>query len=196
MADTIDFYFDFLSPFSYLAHQKIPRLAADYGRDLVYHPVDLDVLKLKGENTGPSTRQMPLKYHYSGMDLQRWAARYGVRITRPKGHGPARLNRGAFFAQDSGRIGDYVEAAWRRVWRDGGDMGDEGLIGDVAGELGWDVAAFLAFTESSEADARLTDSTQAAHQRGAFGVPTFMIGDDMWWGNDRLDFVEEFLAAD
>ena len=67
MADTIDFYFDFLSPFSYLAHQKIPGLAADYGRDLVYHPVDLDVLKLKGENTGPSTRQMPLKYHYSGM---------------------------------------------------------------------------------------------------------------------------------
>ena len=65
----------------------------------------------------------------------------------------------------------------------------------LADLLGWDAGEFLAFTESADAEARYRASTAAAHQRGVFGVPTMLIGEEMWWGNDRLEFLEEFLAA-
>ncbi|NQU70888.1 MAG: 2-hydroxychromene-2-carboxylate isomerase [Rhodospirillales bacterium] len=197
MPGVMDFYFDFISPFSYLAHTQLPDIAARHGRDIVYHPVDLKALKLDGGNTGPTTRDMPLKYRYSGTDMQRWAGRYGVKITRPTGHakGSDRLNKGAFLAEDRGVTRDYVTAAWQRVWCDGGDMSDEALIGDVAVELGWDRDEFLAFIDSTDTETRYRASTQAAHDRGVFGVPTMMVGDEMWWGNDRLDFMEEFLAG-
>ena len=197
MAGIIDFHFDFISPFSYLAHCRLPEIAARHGRDIAYHPVDLAVLKLEGGNTGPTTREMPLKLRYSGFDQQRWASRYGVTIKRPSGYGdgPHRLNKGAFMAADRGVTGEYVTAVWRRLWGVGGDMGDAALMRDVAGELGWDAGEYLAFTESDDAEARYRASTRAAHERGVFGVPTMMIGDEMWWGNDRLDFMEEFLGG-
>jgi 2-hydroxychromene-2-carboxylate isomerase len=195
MSGVIDFYFDFISPYSYLAHCRLPDIAARHGREIAYHVVDLAVIKLEGGNTGPTTREMPLKLRYSGTDMQRWAARYGVTIKRPSGYGPDRLNKGALMAGDRGVIGRYVTAAWRRVWGVGGDMADEALMRDVAGELGWDAGEFLGFTESAEAEARYRESTRAAHDRSVFGVPTMMVGDDMWWGNDRLGFLEEFLVA-
>ncbi len=195
MSGAIDFYFDFISPYSYLAHCRLPDIAARHGRDIAYHVVDLAVIKRDAGNTGPTTREMPLKYRYSGADMQRWAARYGVAIKRPSGYRPDRLNKGAFMAEDRGAIGAYVTIAWRHVWGEGGDMADEALMGDVTGELGWDSGEFLAFTDSAEAEARYRDSTRAAHRRGVFGVPTMMIGEEMWWGNDRLEFVDEFLAA-
>jgi 2-hydroxychromene-2-carboxylate isomerase len=195
MSGVIDFYFDFISPFSYLAHCRLPEIATRHGHDIAYHVVDLAAIKLGGSNTGPTTREMPLKYRYSGTDMQRWAARYGVTIKRPSGHGPDRLNKGVFWAGDRGATAEYVTAAFRRVWGEGGDMGDEALMRGVADQLGWDGDDFLAFTGSADAEARYRASTRAAHGRGVFGVPTMMIGEEMWWGNDRLDFVEEFLAA-
>ena len=195
MSGAIDFYFDIISPFSYLAHTQLPGIAAKFDRDIAYHVVDLAAIKLGGGNTGPTTREMPLKYRYSGNDMQRWAARYGVTITRPSSYGPNHLNKGFFFAEDCGVAAEYVIKAWNRVWRDGGDMADEALMRDVVDGMGWKWAEFLAAAEAPETDARYRASTRAAHDRGVFGVPTMMIGDDMWWGNDRLDFMEEYLAG-
>jgi len=195
MSGVIDFYFDFISPFSYLAHYRLPAIVARHGCEIAYHVVDLKVIKLDGGNTGPTTRDMPLKYRYSGTDMQRWAARYGVTIKRPSGYGLNRLNEGVFWAADRGAIAEYVTATWRRVWGEGGDMTDAALIRGVAAELGWNVDEFLAFTESEDAATRYRASTRGAHQHGVFGVPTMMIGEQMWWGNDRLDFMEDYLAA-
>ncbi len=85
-------------------------MAAGYGYQIAYHVVDLTVIKLGGGNSGPTTREMPLKYAYSGTDMQRWAKRYGVVIKRPSsyGDGPDRLNKGAFMAEDLGAVGPYV----------------------------------------------------------------------------------------
>ena len=191
----IDFYFDFISPYSYLAHTQLPDLAVRYGREIRYHVVNLAAIKLKGGNTGPTTREMPLKFRYSGVDMQRWAARYGVTITRPAGHQPDRLNKGFFLAEDRDAAFEYVTTAWDRVWRDGGDMGDAALLAVVAADLGWAEEEFLAFTRSEDAGARYEAATVAAHGRGVFGVPTMMIGRELWWGNDRLDFLKEYLEA-
>ena len=194
MSGEINFYFDFTSPFSYLAHTQLPDIATKYGREIAYHVVDLAAIKLGGGNTGPTTREMPLKYRYSGADQRRWATRYGVTIKRPSGYGPNHLNKGAYFAQDQGVIGDYVAKAWGRLWGAGGDITDPALIRGVTDELGWDWEEFLTAAQSPETEARYRASTQAAHDRGVFGVPTMIIGNEMWWGNDRLDFMEEYLA--
>jgi len=192
---TIDFYFDFLSPYSYLAHQQLPALAAKYRCDVVYRPASLAALKLAAGNTGPSTRDMPVKHKYARADLARWAQRYGVPMKPPKSGESAWLNKGALFAIDKGQARDYVARAWSKTWGGGGDPADEALLRDVARELGWDANAFVAFTASPEAEARYKASTDEAAKRGVFGVPTFIVGDELWWGNDRMQFLEEFLAA-
>ena len=196
MTGTIDFYFDIISPYSYLAHAVLPKIAAKHHREIAYRPVDLNVIKLKGGNTGPSSRDQPLKIKYAYQDFARWSARYGVPMKRLGGYDPkCRLTRGTFFAQDRGKAGDYVTAAWRRIWGEGGSLADEALMRALAREMGWKEDEFLAFLESAEADARFRDSTEAAHARGVFGVPAMIVDSELWWGNDRLDFMEEYLAA-
>lgn len=195
MAGTIDFYFDFISPFSYLAYQRLPGLAARFGLGVTCHVLNLAEAKLLGGNTGPTSRDQPLKRRYNQKDKERWARRYGVPIENPASYGPDRLNKGKFYADDQGATHAYIAYAWRRVWGEGGDMAGEEILRDTARHCGWDVEAFLAFTRSRAADDRYEAATLAAHQRGVFGVPTMMVGDEMWWGNDRLDFLEEFLRA-
>jgi 2-hydroxychromene-2-carboxylate isomerase len=193
MDDTIEFYFDFISPFSYLAYQRLPAIVARFRCRIVPRVLNLAEAKLLAGNTGPTSRSQPLKRRYNQKDKERWARRYGVPIDNPTSYGPDRLNMGVFFAEDRGQVADYIAYAWRRVWGEGGDMAGEALLRDVARHCGWGEGAFLAFTQSPDAAARYKRATQAAHDKGVFGVPTMMIGGEMWWGNDRLDFLEEFL---
>ena len=79
--------------------------------------------------------------------------------------------------------------------RDGRDLADEAMWREVAGELGWPADDFIAFVRCDGSRERYQASTMRAHERGVFGVPTMIIGEEMWWGNDRLDFLEEFLQA-
>jgi 2-hydroxychromene-2-carboxylate isomerase len=195
VAAAIDFYFDFISPYSYLAHTQLPQIAARHGRTIAYHPVDLTALKLAGGNTGPSSRDQPLKIKYAYADFARWSKRYGVPMVRLGGYDPkCRLTRGTFLARDRGKAGAYVTAVWRRIWGEGGSLADEALMRAVAREMGWNEGEFLAFLDAPETDARLKAETEAATKRGVFGMPTMMVGDELWWGNDRLDFLEEYLA--
>ncbi len=197
MTASIAFYFDFISPYSYLAHTQLPRIAACYGRNIAYHPVDLTALKLQGGNTGPASREQPLKFKYNYADFARWSARYGVPMKRLGGYDPkCRLTRGTFYAADRGQAGDYVTATWTRIWGQGGSLADEALMRDVAREMGWNADEFLTFLDSAEADRRFTAETKAAHAAGVFGVPTMTIGDELWWGNDRLDFLEDYLKVE
>jgi 2-hydroxychromene-2-carboxylate isomerase len=191
----IDFYFDFVSPFSYLAHSRLHGIAGRFGYGIRYKVVELKRLKLLAGNTSPPTRDIPLKLRYMRIDQQRWARRYGVTLAPPRVYGPDRLNRGVFFADWRGQTRDYVTRIYHEVWGVGGDMTDEGMMRDVAGSLGWDAKAFLADTDSGETERRYSAATEDAHERGIFGVPMMMIEDEMWWGNDRLDFMEEFLKS-
>lgn len=197
MADemTIDFYFDFMSPFAYLAHSRLPLIAQKYGCDLRYHPIDLPAAKLAAGNTGPPNVSIPVKLGYLKKDLDRWAERYGMPISFPPSLESELANKGVFFAQSKGNCGDYVRHAWSYFWGEGKDMSNEKLLRQIADELGWDADAFLAFVHSEEAEKAYRQSNEQAQSRGVFGVPTMMIGDEMWWGNDRLDFLEEYLAS-
>lgn len=191
---SIQFYFDFISPYAYLAHHRLVDLTRRLGWALDHRPIDLAGAKRSIGNTGPGNREMPVKHRYLRTDLRRWAERYGVPFEPPAGYGSERLNCGAFFALDRGLGEAYVRVAWQRIWGEGRAMNDDALLGEVAEALGWNADEFLRYTASDAATRRLRESTQAATQRGVFGVPIMAIGDELWWGNDRLDFVEAHMT--
>jgi 2-hydroxychromene-2-carboxylate isomerase len=191
---TLEFFFDFLSPFAYLTHQKLPALAKRYGYELRFVAIDLQKAKLAAGNNGPSNRQVPAKLRYLTADMNRWAQRYGVPLKFPRTFASERMNKGLLFAQDRGRALDYVSAGFACAWGRGGeDLADPALLASIARELGWPDSEFLAFVDSPGAAERFEDLNVEAHRRGVFGVPTMLIGEEMWWGNDRLHFLEEFL---
>jgi 2-hydroxychromene-2-carboxylate isomerase len=193
MAGTLDFFFDFVSPYAYLAHTQLPSLAKRHGLKLTYHPIDLTSAKIAVGNTAPPNREIPIKHRYLRQDLRRWADLYAVALTPPAGYGSARVNHGAFLAIDQNVAQRYIEIVWRRIWGEGGDMNDDELLAEVAAEMGWPAEAFLTYCSSDAAITRLRSGNAHALQRGVFGVPTMMLGSDLWWGNDRLQFLEKYL---
>jgi 2-hydroxychromene-2-carboxylate isomerase len=194
MSKAISFYFDFISPFSYFANHQLPDIAERFGRDIVYHVVDLAVLKRTAGNTAPPTRDMPIKLRYMRTDQLRWARRYGITVKSPAHYDSSILNRGVFFAEGKGVVAEYVSLVFLKVWGEGGHMTDGALLRGIVNELGWDASEFQEFVNSSAATQRYQASTREAHERGVFGVPTMIVGEEMWWGNDRLDFLKERLA--
>ena len=190
---TIEFFFDFLSPFAYLVHQQLPALAQRHGCELRYVPMDLPRAKRAAGNTGPSNREIPVKLRYLTADMNRWARRYGVPLVFPKSFASERMNKGTLFALDRGEAGAYVQAGFARVWGRGDDMSSNQVLRELAAEMRWPVDEFLSFIESPAAADRFEALNLEAHRRGVFGVPTMLVGDEMWWGNDRLHFLEEFL---
>ena len=193
---SIDFYFDFLSPYAYLAHSQLPALAEKYGCRIDYKPIDLKAVKLAAGNTGPATVQIPAKLKYFMADMNRWCDRYDIPFAF--GRAPPvteRANKGVFLARQKGQEGEYVTALWRATFGSGGEFNSDPLLTEVATRLGWAPQEFLEFVESSEADRLFEQGNREAQERGVFGVPTMMVGDEMWWGNDRLDFLEEYLTS-
>jgi 2-hydroxychromene-2-carboxylate isomerase len=192
---TIEFFFDFASPYAYLAHVRLPDIAARFGCSISYRPVDLPEVKRAAGNIGPSTHFLPARSRYIRQDSARWAQRYGVPIVQPANLESDRLNRGAFLAIGRGVATDYVNAVGRRVWAEGGAMNDEALLAQVAADMGWEPREFLLYTTSEAAAACHRAAIEVARERGVFGVPIFVVDDQLWWGNDRLPFVETYLST-
>ena len=192
---TVDFYFDFMSPFAYLAQHRLPKLANRYeGKaKFVCHPIDLIAARFKAGNTGPFNRDQPAKMKALMMDLKRWAKRYDIPMGFPKSLDTARLNRGYFHAVDQGKGAPYLQGAFRAVWGESGDPADENLIRQVASNAGLVPEKLLAATESAEAARAYQKENDDAQARGVFGVPIFMVDDQIFWGNDRIEFLQEYL---
>ncbi|MBB5547759.1 MULTISPECIES: 2-hydroxychromene-2-carboxylate isomerase [Burkholderiaceae] len=191
---TIDFFFDFLSPYAYLARHRLAEVAALHGCAIAYKPIDLARAKLAIGNTGPANRDMPVKLAYVVEDLKRWAARYRIPIEFIKNFNTKRMNVGTFYAEARGQQADYVRQAYHLAWGEGGAPDDDAALRSIAVSMGWDAADFLRFLDSSKAETAYNESTLEAISAGVFGVPTMAVGRDMWWGNDRIDFLETHLG--
>lgn len=198
----IDFHFDFTSPYAYLASTQLPKLAKDAGRAINYLPTDLTAAKLAAGNTGPTTAQIPPKFRYAREDLQRWARYYGVVLKPgprdampPHALDASAAHKGVLFARRQGRAGEFVDRVWARLFGAGAWVGImDNWIG-VVDEMEWSRADFDAFVTSAEAEAEYAAINKAAQERGVFGVPTMFVDNVMWWGNDRLMFMESSLKA-
>ena len=192
----LDFYFDIYSPYSYLGFHRLLQIAEANRYQINFHPVDLKKLKVAAGNTGPANIEIPPKIKYLIVDLKRWAERYGLPFgSIPRAKNYARINSGVFYALQKDMVVDYIKAAYALVWGRGGDADDNTELQTIATSLGWDAPDFMAYIASAEAEISLRNSIDKGIDRGVFGVPTVVIGEDMWWGNDRMDFLEEALRC-
>ena len=194
---TIDFYFDFTSPYAYLANCRLPVLADAHGYSIAYKPIDLKAAKLAIGNDGPANMQLPVKMRYIMADLMRWVQRYGApfNVGKDASFASERANIGVIYADRKGQARDYVNAVWHASFGSGGSLGSDDLLRQVAGQMGWAPDDLMAFIASEEAQQLYDQGNKEAQAKGVFGVPTMIVGDQMWWGNDRLDFLEAYLAA-
>jgi 2-hydroxychromene-2-carboxylate isomerase len=197
MARTVEFFFDFGSPTSYLAWTQLPRLVADCGAQLVWRPMLLGgVFKATG-NASPVT--VPAKGRWMFQDMARWARRYGVTLALNP-HFPIntltlmRVATGLQMRQPAD-FERYVDAAFRAMWETPCNLGDAAVLGQALQRAGFDVEALLALAGDAEVKARLVETTEEAVARGVFGAPTMFVGGQMFFGQDRLEFVREALMA-
>jgi 2-hydroxychromene-2-carboxylate isomerase len=193
MAKMVEFYFDFGSPTAYLAWRQLPQIARRCGAAIEYKPFLLGgVFKATG-NQSPVT--VAAKAVWMNVDLARWARRYGV----PLSFNPyfpintLALMRGAHAAQGLGCLVPYGDAIYDATWKDGLNVGDETVVRSLLGHAQLDADAILAGAQTDAVKEALKRTTQEAVDRGAFGAPTFFVGGEMFWGQDRLDFVAEAL---
>ncbi|GAP36580.1 2-hydroxychromene-2-carboxylate isomerase [Piscinibacter sakaiensis] len=196
----VQFLFDFGSPNAYLSHRVIPGIEARCGRRFEYVPILLGGLfKLTG-NRSPveAYAGIPKKLAYERLELQRFVARHGLQAYRPNPHFPVntlQIMRGAVAARRLGCFAPYVEAVFAGMWEQGRKLDEPDQIAAVLGAAGLDTDALVAAAQSPEVKAELLANTQSACDRGAFGSPSFLVGDELYFGKDRLRDVEEAITA-
>jgi len=194
---TVDFYYDFGSPAAWLAYTQLSQLSADTGATVVMKPMLLGGVFQSTGNRPPIS--VPLKGTYLFTDMSRFARRYGVPLVM----NPffpintitlMRIDVGLELRADP-RLADYRDAMFRAIWVDQQNMNDPATVGVVLAQAGFDPADLLAVASDPVVKEELRVRTQAAVDRGIFGAPTFFVGDDMYWGQDRIDFVRDALLA-
>jgi 2-hydroxychromene-2-carboxylate isomerase len=193
----LEFFFDYGSPWSYVAFTQVPRIAQAAGATIAYRPMLLGgVFKATG-NQSPAEQNVPAKRVYSRREFQRYATRYAI----PFSHNPhfpintMTLMRGAAWAEIEGRLVEYSGAIFEAMWVKPENLGEPAVLAPVLSRAGFDPAAFQAGVAREDVKQRLRATTEEAVSRGVFGAPTFFVGTEMFFGQDRLDFVAEALQA-
>jgi 2-hydroxychromene-2-carboxylate isomerase len=196
MSKSLEYYFDFGSPAAYLAFTQLPTLAADTGATVLWRPMLLGGVFAATGNASPAS--VPAKGKYMFRDFARFAQRYGV----PFKFNPffpintislMRIAVGLQLREDP-RFADYCAVVFHAIWVEKQNMNDAPTVAGVLQASGLDAPALLALASEQTVKDQLKALTEGAVARGVFGAPTFFVEDQMFWGQDRLDFVREALA--
>lgn len=197
MANPIDFYFDFSSPYGYFAATKIDELAAKYDRAVTWRPILLGaVFKITGGQPLPT---IPLKGSYTSHDLARSARLLKVPFKMPakfpvSGTAPSR----AYYwlgERDPAAAKRLAAALYRAYFVEDRDISNPEVTGNVAAKLGVDKAELTQALNDAAVKERLKSEVDAAIERGVFGSPYIVVDGEPFWGSDRLDQVERWLAT-
>ena len=197
----VEFYYDLVSPYSYLAHGQIERLCEENGAELVLCPMLLGAVhKAAGIKAPIETKA---KADYQARDIRRWAEYYGVPLEFPDPFPFRTLKtmRAAMFLHERGGLEAFTREAFALYWEEGGapegfeEADEDGPVSSVARRMGADPEEVLEGATSPGAKRDLKDATSGALQRGVFGAPAFFVDGEMFWGNDRLHFVEASLQG-
>ncbi|CAI8837190.1 MULTISPECIES: 2-hydroxychromene-2-carboxylate isomerase [Pseudomonas] len=196
MSKTVEFYFDLGSPATYLAYTQLPKICAQTDTRLIYIPLLLGgVFKATG-NASPAT--VPAKGRYMFEDLDRYAKRYGVPL-KFNPHFP--INTLMLMRAVTGmqlrhpeRFAAFIDCLFKAIWVEGRSLDEPATVAAVLSENAFDPQEVLALTADEEVKALLKDNTEKAVQRGVFGAPSMFVDNQLYFGQDRLDFVLEALS--
>lgn len=196
MSKTVEFFFDLGSPATYLAYTRLPKICEQTNSQLIYKPMLLGgVFKATG-NASPAT--IPAKGRYMFQDLDRYAKRYGVplKFTADFPINTLMLMRAVMGMQlrHPERFLTFIDCLFHALWVEGRNLNDPATVAAVLTQNGFDPNQVLALTTDEEVKAALKDNTEKAVQRGVFGAPSMFVGDQMFFGQDRLDFILEALS--
>ena len=197
MSRTIEFIFDFASPNAYLAYKAMDGVLHRTGARLLLTPCLLGGIFKSTGNQAPmfAFADVPAKLAYEALEMRRFVQRLGLVRFSMNPHFPVNsllMMRGMLATQDEART-TYVEAMLAAMWEDGLPMADPVTVASVMRGAGLDAETILQRAQSAEIKQALAANTQAAVERGVFGIPTFFVGDEMFFGKERLDQVERFV---
>ncbi|MBK6413704.1 2-hydroxychromene-2-carboxylate isomerase [Sphingopyxis sp.] len=200
VSKSLELIFDFGSPNAYLCMKALPELLDRTGADLVITPCLLGGIFKATGNKAPMIQyaDAPAKLAYENLEMRRFIEKHGLSKFRINPHFPVNtltIMRGAIVADDEGVLDDYIDTVNRGMWEDGLKMDDPEVIVAFLSANGFDGPALLARTQDTKIKAKLVANTEAAVARGVFGIPTFFVGEAMFFGKDRLSQVEEALLA-
>lgn len=194
MTRTVEFFFDFMSPPSYLAWTQMPGIIERTGAEVAYRPMYTIGLHDIVGNQSPV--MVPSKGKWLGGDLQRYARDYGVTLN-VNPHGFIKIlpaSRAAALAEREGDLKKLMAVIFPAMFVEGLNLSEIEVVGSLIGKAGLDSTRYLESIGTDEVKDLLKSNTQEAADRGAFGAPTFFIGDTMHFGQDRLHFVEQDLT--
>jgi 2-hydroxychromene-2-carboxylate isomerase len=198
MVKTVEFVFDFGSPNAYLAYKVLPEILARTGAEQKLLPCLLGGIFKATGNSSPIVAYagVPAKLKYQMLEIRRFIAKHKLTNFKMNPHFPINtlvLMRGLTAVMMEGDASNYVEAVLRGMWEDGLKMDDPAVVMALLNAAGLDGAAILARAQEPHVKQRLAENTESAVARGAFGIPTFFVGEDMFFGKERLGQVEQAL---
>jgi len=193
----IEFWFDFSSPYSYIASELIDALAAKHGRTVNWRPMMLGAaFKLTGL---PLLVNVPLKGEYSKHDFDRSARYHGLPFKFPAAFPALTLAaaRGYYWLldQDSAAARRFAQTVFRAYWVDGRNIGELEVVQDIVSKLGLDASAFALAIATPEAKERVKRESDLAVSKGMFGAPYFLVDGEPFWGADRLPQIDRWLET-
>ncbi|MCU7811788.1 MAG: DsbA family protein [Candidatus Thiodiazotropha sp. (ex Notomyrtea botanica)] len=182
-------YFNFRSPYCYLATKTMWRIFDDYHTRLVWRPL--------GGWDGRSPPEVALKkLPIARQDMARFARRLGIPVNPPpKTTDPTFAGAGSLLAEEKGVLRPYIIEVMRKEWAEGADIGQLDILLEVGERVGLDRDELAAAAKDQARQARLETNWREADEKGAIGVPTFVVGEEIFWGQDRIDFVLEHLQV-
>ncbi|GAB4528406.1 MAG: 2-hydroxychromene-2-carboxylate isomerase [Parvularculaceae bacterium] len=196
MPKTVDLYFDYTSPASYLAWAKLPAIAERTKAEIVWKPIFLGALFKAIDHVG--NIEIPAKFEYTKMDVQRAARHLGVPFKMPPDFpvwSLPFLRWTAALIESGADPRPFIAACFREIWEKGRNLNDRAIIAEFLSAQNISPEAFKAQTSAPEIKARLKALNDEAVARGVFGAPAMFVGDELFWGQDRLDYVERALSV-
>ena len=195
----MEFHFDFGSPNAYLAHLVIPEIEQRTGAKFEYVPVLLGGVFKMTNNRSPAQSMAGIKnrLEYEALERERFVRRHNITQFKWTPFFPVNtllIMRGAIAAQLDGVFERYVDEMFRHMWAEPKKMDDPEVVRSALEESGFNAASLLARTQEPEVKDRLLQNTQASVARGTFGAPTFFVGDEIFFGKDRLRDVEDEIV--
>jgi 2-hydroxychromene-2-carboxylate isomerase len=196
----VEFHFDFGSPNAYLAELVLPEIAKRTGVKFDYVPVLLGGVYKATGNMSPfdSLRGIKNKAEYNALETERFLRRHNITKFKSNPFFPVNtlmLMRGVIAAEFEGLFKPYFHAAYHHMWVEPKKMDDPQMFRDAFLSSGVDIDRVIARSQQDDVKKKLIENTQAAVARGEFGSPTFFVGDEMFFGKDRLREVEEEIVA-
>ena len=194
----IEYYFDCSSPWTYLSFRGLLELKEEYDVNIVWKPILVGGVFNSINPSVYESRKNPVKEKsdYSQKDMLDWAVVRNITINWPKIFpvNSVKAMRGAFFAIDKENLEEYAESIFKSYWTEGKDISDDDILKSIVDQLNGSSEEYFDFIKTPEAKERLISNTQELMDRGGFGSPTFFLNeDDMYFGNDRIQLLEEKL---